>query len=74
MSQPRIRIRKLPQQGPCSAKFFGFPEDKWARGGGSNGYRGCYGHYSGRPVDGRTRAEHKNAIDRREAENRELHN
>jgi hypothetical protein len=69
---PGIRIRKLPQQGPNSAKFFGYPEDKWARGGGNKGYARAYGHRSGGPVDGRTRTEHQNAIDRREAENGEM--
>ena len=35
-----VKIRK-PKSN--EKKFFGYPEDKWARGGGRYGYRRSYG-------------------------------
>lgn len=47
-------------------KFFGYPEDSWARLGGRWGKKRSYGHFAslGNP-GGRTVAEIRNADDRR---------
>lgn len=47
-----------------SSKFFGHPEDSWARLGGRHGKKRSYGHFgSGAGGSMRTRAEKKNAAD-----------
>lgn len=63
----KIKLRKIVHR---FKKFFGFPEDKWARGGGRLGYRRSYGKNktgSG-AVDLRTRAELRDTADRRDAQ------
>lgn len=58
-----IRIRKISHRSP---KFFGFSNEKWARGSGKWGYGRSYGkNKHGIAVDYRSRAEYKNADDRR---------
>lgn len=58
------RVRKIRHKTP---KFFGFPNEKWARGGGRYGYGRCYGkNKHGDNVDYRTRAEKLNKIQRSE--------
>lgn len=52
----RIKIRRLKHRWP---KELGYPNEKWARGGGKNGYARSYGHYKGLP-NMRTRAEYEN--------------
>jgi len=63
----KIKIRKIVHK---FRKFFGFPEDKWARGGGNRGYGRSYGHgkTGGNNVDHRTRTEKRNAADRADNE------
>lgn len=42
--------KKYPEKSrkkPKKTKFFGYPEDKWARGYGKNGYARSYGQNSG---------------------------
>ena len=59
------KIRKIKHR---TKKFFGFPEDKWARGSGKNGYARSYGKFKngGSGVDLRTKTEIKNADERRD--------
>mgnify|MGYP007082103532 CR=1 FL=1 len=35
------------RRGSKDQKFFGWPEDNWARLGGKNGKKRSYGHFSG---------------------------
>lgn len=50
----------------ATRKFFGYPDDNWARLGGRYGKKRSYGHFSGYGnAGGRTRAEISNADDRR---------
>ncbi len=53
-------IKKIKHK---SRKWFGHPEDNWARLGGPNGKKGSYGHFAGLCVDGRSIAEIRNADD-----------
>ena len=46
-------------------KFFGWPEDAWARLGGRWGKKRSYGHFGGPNSGGRTVAEIRNADDRK---------
>jgi hypothetical protein len=58
-----VRIKKIRH---VSWKFFGYPEDNWARLGGKNGKKRSYGHFSGYSnAGGRSVAEIRNADDRR---------
>lgn len=57
-----MKIKKIKHK---NKKFFGYPEDSYARLGGKNGKKRSYGHYSGYS-DGRTRQELKNKIEREE--------
>lgn len=51
-------------------KFFGFPEDSWARLGGRWGKKRSYGHFSGYGnPGGRTAAEIRNNDQRRDEKN-----
>jgi len=52
----RIKIRRIKHK---FKKEFGYPEDKWARGGGTHGYARSYGHNSARAKP-RTKAEVEN--------------
>ena len=62
-----MKIRKIKR---LFSKFFGFKDEKWARGGGKNGYGRCYGASKHGPnVDMRTRAEIRNDLDRKELKN-----
>jgi hypothetical protein len=57
------KIRKIRYRGP---KFFGDRDEKWARGGGRLGYGRYYGlNKHGNNIDTRSKAEHKNANDRK---------
>ena len=56
-------IEKIKHQ---TRKFFGYPEDNWARLGGPNGKKRSYGHFNGYGnPGGRTRMEIQNADERR---------
>ena len=57
-----MKKRKIKHTSP---KFFGYPEDAWARLGGRNGKKRSYGHFAG-IADARTRSEKRNADDLRE--------
>lgn len=61
----KIKIRKIRRQ---FRKFFGFSDEKYARGCGTNGYGRCYGanRQGGNHMDNRTIAEKKNDFDRKE--------
>jgi hypothetical protein len=55
-------LRKLKQR---TRKFFGYPEDNWARLGGPHGKKRSYGHFAGGGnPGGRTVAEIRNADER----------
>ncbi len=60
-----IRIRKIRRK---DRKFFGFPDEKWARGGGRHGYGRHYGanRTGGNHIDTRTKAEKLNDLERQE--------
>ncbi len=64
----RIKIRRIEHK---QRKNLGFPEDKWAKGGGSHGYARSYGHNC-TCSNQRTREEHRNKIDRDELEHYEV--
>ncbi len=64
----RIKIRRIDHKFP---KNLGYPEDKWAKGGGSTGYARSYGHNCS-SSDRRTKAEHRNKIDRDELEHHQF--
>jgi hypothetical protein len=61
---PRLKVRKIRHRCP---KFFGWKKDRWARLGGRHGKKCSYGHLGDYMCDNRTRAEIRNADDRREA-------
>lgn len=59
-----MKIRKIKHK---YGKFFGFPNEKWAKGGGEFGYGGGYGrnkYGKNCAVDGRSREELQNSYDR----------
>lgn len=56
-----MKIRKIKHKTP---KFFGHPEDNWARLGGRHGKKRSYGHFC-EYSDLRTIAEKKNSDERR---------
>jgi hypothetical protein len=59
----RLKIRKIKHR---TRKWFGHPDESWARLGGPNGKKSCYGHYSGLGNPGwRTKKEIKDADDKR---------
>jgi hypothetical protein len=60
----RLKIRKIKSR---NTKFFGWPEDNWARLGGRWGRRGTYGRWLGM-AHWRTRAEIHNADERKDAQ------
>lgn len=43
-----------------TSKFFGWPEDNWARLGGRHGKKRSWGHFAGM-ADSRSKAEKQNA-------------
>lgn len=53
-----IKKRKIKHK---THKFFGYKDDKGARGCGPRGYKYSYGHFGGH--DFRSKAERKNADD-----------
>lgn len=57
----KIKKRKIKYKEP---KFFGYPEDNWARLGGWHGKKRSYGRRGGH--DFRSRAERRNADDLRD--------
>lgn len=57
-----MKKRKIKHKTP---KFFGHPEDSWARLGGPDGKKRSYGHFAGM-ANMRTRAEKRNADDLRD--------
>lgn len=59
-----MKIRKIKHS---TNKFFGFQDEKWARGGGKNGYGGSYGRnkHGGCVVDCRNKQELQNSYDRK---------
>jgi hypothetical protein len=59
----KMGIKKIKHRGK---KFFGYPEDSWARLGGKNGKKRSYGHFSEYP-DNRSKAE------KQDKDFRELH-
>lgn len=59
-----MKKRKIQHKTP---KFFGHPEDSWARLGGRHGKKRSYGHFAGM-ADMRTKAEKRNADDLKELE------
>jgi len=61
-----MKIRKIKHK---TRKFFGYPEDSWARLNGRWGKKRSYGHFGGYGnPGGRTRAEIRNADLRRNNE------
>ena len=63
-------IKKIKQK---TRKFFGYPEDNWARLGGRHGKKRSYGHFSSYGnAGGRTVAEIRNADERRDEQGGEL--
>lgn len=50
----KIKARKIKYRSP---KFFGWSDEKWARGGGRNGYKRNYGHFCSYSGTMRTKAE-----------------
>ena len=63
----KIKVRKIKHR---NKKYFGEHNEKWAKGGGGNGYARMYGRNKyGDPIDHRSRAEKLNALDRKEIQN-----
>ncbi len=61
-----MKQRKIKHK---TRKFFGYPEDNWARLGGRHGKKRSYGHYAGLSnPGGRTRVEIQDADRRRDSE------
>lgn len=63
-----MKIRKIKHRSP---KFFGFSDEKWARGSGRWGYGRHYGkNKHGIAIDHRSKAEKQNANERSELSDR----
>jgi hypothetical protein len=58
-----MKIRKIKRK---NRKYFGQPNEKWAKGGGKHGYGRFYGRVrtGGQDIDHRTKAEIQNDFDR----------